>query len=140
MTRTLRDDGSLLSRLGNWTAIPMEWIKRVVYIQSGYIGVNGWSLGRIKWFTQSDDDGMFRNGVFFFRFMLPFCVCIQLRWFGADHQIGKYLLPEYMQILIGWKINGRLGIEWRFQDDASAAAGTTAPNFNQAVGWADGWK
>jgi hypothetical protein len=36
---------------------------------------------------------------------------------------------------IGWKNNGRIALLFRFQTDASAAAGVHSPNPGQATGW-----
>jgi hypothetical protein len=77
---------------------------------------------------------LYYNGMFYFRLCLPFWIGLGLRWRGTGQ--GR----EYFQFGIGWKTNGQAGLNFRFQSDASAAVGTTGPNFGQAVGWAEGTK
>lgn len=119
----------------NKLAISPTRIKRVFYIQIGY-QINGkWQLGRVKFFTDATDDSLFRNGIFFCRFMLPFFVSLQIRWAGKNPQAR-----EYFQTYTGWKFNGFFSIAFRFQSDSSAAAGFTSPNYGQAISWQDGGK
>jgi len=93
----------------------------------------GWG-GRF-WIGRVRDEDLFYNGAIFFRFMLPFFVGIHIRWAGRDPS-----KREYLQIYIGWKLNGALSAVFRVQSDESAAAGFTSPNYGQAVGWEDGPK
>ena len=81
------------------------------------------------WWTTSPGTSLFYNGAFFFRFMLPFFVGVHIRW-GV----------RYLQIAIGWKLNGRFGLVFRVQSDKSAATGTHGPNYGQANGWECGPK
>ena len=117
-------------------ALPPAWVLRVFYIQLGYQVAGKWKIGRVRFFTTVEDDtGLFRNGILFVRFMLPFFISLQIRWAGSNPN-----KREYLQTYIGWKFNGYFSAVFRVQSDASAAAGFTSPNFNQAVGWADGRK
>ena len=122
-----------LNTILNWPPflLPMECIFPVLMFTSGYISAE---TGKWVWidFTQQKPQ-MFRNGVFCFRFMLPFCVCLQIRW-SADAS------PSYFQFILGWKLNGRFSIACRFEDDASAAAGVLSPNTDQSSGWLEGGK
>lgn len=109
----------------------MNWIVPVIMFTSGYISAE---TGNWVWvdFTQQKPQ-MFRNGIFCFRFMLPFCICLQFRW-SADAN------PSYFQFILGWKLNGRFSIACRFEDDASAAAGVLNVNTDQSSGWMEGGK
>lgn len=138
--------------LGNATALPTEWIKPLFAINMGYIGdlysdeddenqayyqnlpIRGWcwfklSLGR------EETKSLFYNSVFYVRLMLPFWVGMQIRWAGKSK-----LAKEYLQLGIGWKLNGRFGVLCRVQSDANAAAGVSGPNHGQAKGFNYGTK
>jgi len=182
MPRTIDTDTDWLTRLGNWTCIPTEWIQRLIFIQLFYKVDDRWRLGRIGFLTSDDDDAMYRNGVIFVRLMVlrlphflwlqpllgllnfglvalvaaivnwffgihleapnwillwPFsCGLFMLRWAGKDPEAREYFQCSQL----GWKMNGRLGLVYRFLSDESAAAGTKARNYRQAVGWEDGGK
>ena len=86
-------------------------------------------------FGGSDKDGsLYHNGAFFLRLALPFWIGLGIRWSGTGK--GR----EYFQFGIGWKRNGQAGLNIRVQSDDSAAAGTTGPNYGQAIGWSEGHK
>ena len=123
-----------LNTILNWPPflLPMECIFPVLMFTSGYISAE---TGKWVWidFTQQKPQ-MFRNGVFCFRFMLPFCVCLQIRWSGSITDVA------YIQFLLGWKLNGRFTIALRAESDADAAAGVLQPNTDQSSGWLEGGK
>ena len=112
--------------------LPLEAIVPVLCLTLGFKRA---TQGR--WMLLAVDAGpnpqMFWNGAICVRFLLPFCVCLQLRWRAAGS-------PSYLQVMFGWKINGRFTVCCRAEDDASAAAGILAPNTDQASGWAEGGK
>lgn len=113
--------------------MPPEWWIPLVCVCLGYKSTRGW--GGFVLFGGSDkDDSLYHNGVFFLRLGLPLWIGLGLRWRGTGQ--GK----EYWQGGIGWKRNGQFGLNFRFQSDDSAAAGTTGPNFGQAIGWSEGTK
>lgn len=68
---------------------------------------------------------LFYNAQFFLRLTFPFGI-----FFGA--RIGSTYL---FQCGVGWKLNGRIAVLFRVQTDASAAAGTSGPNYGQATGY-----
>ena len=108
------------------------WIP-LVCVCLGYKSTRG--LGGFVLIGGSDKDGsLYHNGVFFLRLALPFWIGLGVRWRGTG--TGK----EYWQGGFGWKRNGQFGVNFRVQSDSSAAAGTTGPNFGQAVGWSEGHK
>lgn len=74
-------------------------------------------------------DSLLYNGVLFFRFSLPFLICLKIRWSGSTTK------KAFMDIIIGWKHNGELATTFRIQSDESSAAGTSGPNVNQHTGW-----
>ncbi len=121
--------------------LPRAWIIPLLAVTLGYrVGYadspekpTGWG-GRLS-LGRSETDSLFYNGVFYCRVMLPFFVSLQIRWAGSDPT-----RREYLQVYIGWKLNGAPSIVVRIQSDASSAAGTTSANPNQAIGWADGRK
>lgn len=65
------------------------------------------------------------NAQFFLRVGFPFALFFSTRL--SNHAL--------FQCGLGWKQNGRIAIHFRFQSDASAAAGYTSPNYGQATGW-----
>jgi hypothetical protein len=81
-----------------------------------------------KWnFTPriTENKSLFYNALFFIRVAFPFGVFFHLRF------TNQYLF----QTGIGWKLNGRFAILFRVQTDASAAAGTSGPNYGQSIGY-----
>jgi hypothetical protein len=68
---------------------------------------------------------LFYNAQFFWRLSLPFGL-----FFGM-----RLTKTRLFQCGVGWKLNGRLALLFRFQTDASAAAGVTGPNYGQSGGW-----
>lgn len=131
---------NLLERIRRWAMplvdrlnMPPEWWTPIVCICLGYRSERGW--GGFVLFGGSDKDGsLYHNGAFFLRLALPFWIGLGIRWRGTEQ--GR----EYFQFGIGWKRNGQAGLNIRFQSDASAAAGTTGPNYGQATGWNEGHK
>ena len=81
------------------------------------------------WVSRDVGTSLYYNGAFFFRLMLPFFIGVHIRW-GV----------RYLQMAIGWKLNGRFGVIFRVQSDKSSAAGTHGPNYGQANGWECGTK
>ena len=71
------------------------------------------------------------NAMFFMRLTWPLGLFIQLRW--SDKPTGK----QFIQLGIGYKNTGRLGIICRVQSDASAAVGyhVGLPNLGHATGF-----
>lgn len=70
-------------------------------------------------------DHQYYNAQFFIRLGLPFALFFATRL--SSHAL--------VQMGLGWKQNGRFAVHLRFQSDASAALGTTSPNYGQASGW-----
>jgi hypothetical protein len=68
---------------------------------------------------------LFYNAVFFVRLVFPFGAFFHMR-------LGSNYL---FQCGLGWKLNGRAAILFRMQTDASAAAGTSGPNYGQSSGY-----
>lgn len=112
--------------------LPMQFIVPVLCLTCGYVRAvqGGWMMAALD---RGPNPQMFWNGAVCVRFMLPFCICLQLRWRASGS-------PSYWQFLLGWKINGRFTVAFRFEDDASAAAGVLAPNTDQSSGWNEGGK
>jgi len=80
---------------------------------------------------------LFFNAVFFLRltfvWFLP-GIFFSVRW----AEIGPVIHGKprsYLQAGIGYKLNGRLGLPLRIQNDVSSASGVTGPNYGQAKGF-----
>ena len=114
----------LLYKVGNLTAIDSDWVRSV--------GI-AWLFkeqGEWKFMPRiTGNTSLFYNAVFFLRFSLPFGLFWSLRW--SESRVRKAL----WQAGIGWKLNGRLAVLFRFQSDASSAAGVTGANVGQAQGF-----
>jgi hypothetical protein len=137
-------DSKLLSWAGkylglNWLyealTIDPAYVYPLVAIQLGYKNgeTEDWG-GRIS-LLRSESTSLFYNAAFYFRFCFPFWVGLGIRWAGKDET-----KREYFQFGIGWRLNGKPGLLFRFQSDAASAAGTTGPNYGQAFSWYDGTK
>jgi len=98
---------------------------------------------------------LFYNGIVFFRFALPFLVCIQVRWSRCLGPAPRWLArlpwwlggrgdwPDFWQFAIGWKLNGRAACSSRLQSDKSGFESNVSAarnNVGQAQGWACGTK
>ncbi len=83
--------------------------------------------------TYTEEERLFRNGVFFFRLAAPFLIAFSLRW--SEKKDAKHL-----DFVFGYRPNGVFGVSFRFQTDASSEAGYDIPNLNQAKGWNEGWR
>jgi hypothetical protein len=68
---------------------------------------------------------LFWNAQFFLRLSLPFGI-----FFGM-----RLTKNHLFQCGVGWKLNGRLAILFRFQTDESAARGVQGPNYGQSTGY-----
>jgi len=114
----------LMYKIGNVTAIDSDYIKS--------FGIAWLFKENGKWNfipRKTENVALFYNAILFLRFSLPFGVFASIRWSGST--VTKALF----QCGMGWKLNGRLAILFRFQSDASSAAGVTGPNFGQAQGF-----
>ena len=111
-----------------------KFIFPIVCITLGFKENGKWKLGWVKW-GHSADQSLFYNGIFCLRLMAPFCLGIGIRWAGANPAAR-----EFLHIVIGWKLNGELTLEFRIQSDIASSAGATAPNVGQAWGWNAGTK
>jgi len=75
------------------------------------------------------NESLFYNAVFFVRLVWPLGVFASVRWSASSTS------RSLLQCGIGWKLNGRLGLTFRIQSDATSAAGSSGPNFGQATGF-----
>ena len=85
-------------------------------------------------FPRWSREWMFRNSYVFFRFCLPFCVAVSVRWSGSRTE------RSHLDIVLGWRPNGVPGASFRIQSDVSSAGGFDIPNPGQAQGWDPGWR
>jgi len=109
--------------LGNITAVDSDWIKSV--------GVAWLFKEEGRWvFTPrvTGEHSLFFNSLFFLRLTTIGCFW-SVRW--SSSSTAKAL----WQAGIGWKLNGRLALLFRFQSDKTSAAGVTGPNTGQATGF-----
>lgn len=122
--------------LGDRTALPESWIIPLACLQWGWGTVERPHLGnlRILGGPASNTVSLYMNGLVFARVALPFFVSIMIRWGGKDCR------RAFLQLHLGWKLNGRLAVVFRVQGDESAAGGMDFPNVGQAQGFADGGK
>lgn len=84
----------------------------------------------VPWIKFDNGSSLFYNGAVFIRVALPFWIGIHIR----------PTVKNFLQVGIGWKLNGRFGAIFRWQSDESAAEGTHGPNYGQATGWGCGTK
>lgn len=82
----------------------------------------------------TEDRSLFYNAIFFVRFGLPFLVAFSFRW-SADGWMIFGKARALFQFCIGWKLNGRISLNARIQNDATSAEGVTGPNYGQATGF-----
>ena len=108
--------------------IEKESIKPVFSVCLGCKEDGKWNSW-VRW-RESDDTSLFHNGIFYFRFMLPFWIGLHIRWAGSNPE-----KREFMQTGFGWKGNGRIGILFRIQSDYSGAAGVSGHNYGQSTGF-----
>ncbi|MDE1907423.1 MAG: hypothetical protein KGH75_13345 [Rhodospirillales bacterium] len=113
--------------------LPMEAIIPLLCLTCGFLSARNDRLVLAR-VDRGENPQMYSNGALMIRLMFPFWIGIQVRWSGA---IDK---PAYLQMGIGWKLNGRFAITFRIQDDLGAAAGVLAPNTDQSIGWHEGGK
>jgi len=129
MTRILEDrhpgENWLLWKLGNWTTIPVEWVRSRSMV-SGF----KWSAGaKFQWrpvfgryygsfYKHLGLDALFYNGAIFVRLVFPFGVFVQIRWSGHTDR------RAFLQAGVGYKLNGRWGFLFRIpKSDAAATRG-----------------
>lgn len=85
-------------------------------------------------FGRQQTKSLYYNGMVFLRVMWPFYIGVMVRWSGSTTE------DAYLQMHLGWKLNGVFAPTFRIQSDKDAAAGHSSPNTGQALGWADGTK
>lgn len=120
---------------GNSTAIDDKYVKS--------IGIAWLFKENGKWCFMpriTGQQSLFFNAVFFLRltfvWFLP-GIFFSVRW----AEIGPVIHGKprsYLQAGIGYKLNGRLGLPLRIQNDVSSASGVTGPNYGQAKGFSYG--
>lgn len=113
----------------------MYWIGNLTAIDSNYVRSIGFAWlfkdAGVWCFVPkiTGSTSLFYNAVFFVRFSLPLGLFWSIRWSASSTAKALW------QAGIGWKLNGRLAILFRFQSDASSAAGVTGANTGQAQGF-----
>lgn len=87
------------------------------------------TLFTLAWDAQGlyvpEERSLFYNGYVFFRVTFPFGLWLHLKWKKESR----------FQCGLGWKLNGRLAVTFRYQSDAAAARGVLGPNYGQAGAW-----
>lgn len=156
------------SRLQRRLQLPLGWFYPLVAVQVAYRRqiIPTWRPGRIwlGWATVEageHEERLFRNGVFFARLALPFCIAASIRWgklyrfawaarviecaesvgglrFGD--RVAAALKKDHWDFVLGWRPNGVPGCSFRIQSDESSAAGFDIPNPGQAQDFNDGWR
>ena len=115
--------------------LPVEWCWTLVMFSFGFkekaFPDNPWRYILCR--AQLGGKDLFWNSMFSVSVGIPFRISIQIRW-------AVLLSPSYLQVVLGWKPNGRFALTVRVLDDASAAAGTLAANPGEAQGWVGGVK
>ena len=136
MTRSYEDrhpgESWLLWKLGNWTAIPQEWIESRAFAW-GFQRQSVWDWKPVV----TGNNSLYFNGLLFIRLSFPFDIRFGTRWSGRTTAISLFgkNLPTLFQCGLGWKLNGRFAPTFRFQSDKSAMAGTNSPNYLNGIGW-----
>lgn len=126
---TFRDK---FNALMNYLNIPESWVKPVVSVLYGCSELGfAPSYGKLEigMLGSKHTQSLLYNGIIFFRFSLPFLICLKVRWSGSTTK------KAYMDIIVGWKHNGDLATTFRIQSDEASAKGTSGPNINQSTGW-----
>jgi hypothetical protein len=122
---------SALNWIGDRLRLPERYILPLFTLQWGCgPGKPDWRNVEVSFGHGKHDASLYYNGILFFRVMLPFFIGLHVRWSG-DPAVRR----QFLQTHIGWKKNGDFAITFRIQNDASAAAGSSGPNVNQAPGW-----
>ncbi len=122
---------AIIDRLGDLTAIPDRYSIHILSLQLGFFDSMYPKDGLSFRLWYRDPPSLFMNGMIFFQIRFPFWIGLQLRLPYIQH---------YFQCGTGWKGNGRLAVLFRFQTDASSAAGMDGANTGQALGLNDGTK
>jgi hypothetical protein len=116
-------ESAWLWKLGNLTAIDSDMVKSIGFAWLFKEGGRWVFRPRV-----TGNVALFYNAVFFLRLCWPFGVFWMVRWAASGDK-------QFAQGGGGYKLNGRLTITLRIQNDASAAAGVTGPNVGQATGF-----
>ena len=119
--------------LGNATAIDDQYVKSIGIAWLFKEGGKWVFMPRI-----TGEQSLFFNAVFFLRLtfigLIPAGIFASVRW----AEIGPVLRGKprsYLQAGLGYKLNGRIGLPLRIQNDISSASGVTGPNYGQATGF-----
>lgn len=138
--------------LGNATAIDDTYVKSIGIAWLFKEGGKWVFLPRV-----TGQQSLFFNAVFFLRYSIApmnifmnllsvylhsfwpllFGIFFSVRW----AEIGPVIRGKprsYLQAGLGYKLNGRLGLPLRIQNDVSSASGVTGPNYGQATGFSYG--
>jgi len=128
-----------LERMGRWFNLPARLVSPVWSLQWGWGTREKPSLRNIRSsFGRRNTVSLYYNGLFYFRFMLPFYVGVMVRWSG-----DPAVQHQFLQTHVGWKLNGEFALTCRIQCDDSAYESNKGPQFNntgQALGFEDGTK
>ena len=115
--------------LGNLTAIDRDLIQS--------FGI-AWLFKDPAWDFKplsTGNDSLFYNAVFFFRMafigFIPAGLFFIVRWAAIGPVIGGKP-RSFLQAGIGYKLNGRLAVLLRIQNDVSSASGVTGANTGQS--------
>jgi hypothetical protein len=114
----------ILWKLGNWTALPQEWIKSVGFAW-GFQRKGVWDWKPVI----TGNDSLYFNAILFVRLVFPLGVFVGIRWSGSTTKAALWQGGMF------WKLNGRFALTFRVQSDDSAAAGTNSPNYFDGRGW-----
>lgn len=148
--KTLETGTDWLTRLGNATAVDVDRISSNAHVRmpaAALVSIaqmlrdGAFELGLQSYWMTSPGGmrSLFYNGR---RFCRTVFVDGRLRgfffmWRWSADPSARW---QFLQLGAGVKLNGRIGLICRLQNDASAAAGVSGPNLDQAIGWAWGTK
>lgn len=111
-------------KIGNWTAIPVEWVRSIGFAW-GFKRQGVWDLKPVI----TGNDSLYFNAILFLRLSLPIGIQVGIRWSESTTK------PALWQGGFGWKLNGRLALTFRVQSDTSAHEGTYSPNYFSGEGF-----
>jgi len=146
----------LNDRVGDYTRLPSTWICPLVTLTYGCGVEEKPDFGYLRLTfgpSISTQRALYYNGSFFLRVMFPFYIGLQVRWARNIGPVPEWVKkatfgtveawPDFMQVHVGWKLNGDLAFTFRLQTDYSAFKSDVGPerdNWGQAQGWACGTK
>lgn len=122
LERKHKNEPTWLWKLGNWTTVPLEWVRTVAWVSGFNLFPDEWTWEPVTTLFQPDPKTghvppLFWNGALFLRLVWPLGIFVQIRWSGSTTK------KSHAQFGLGWKVNGRFGLIARIRSDVDATQG-----------------